>query len=496
MPAAREKEVERDRIRPQRCRRDYAASECAMPSAHRVEGRADRAHLALARLVGLLLRGGRGRGFGGRLGSGAGNGVRGRAAGVGLDRFALCVEARLRQLLGPLLGDDDIAALHGLVGTLSLALTQRVGPGLAGRTALAGGIVLLAVAERVGQFGIGSAAGRDRACDVLAGIAMAVEGDLGGRAEAPAQLFVVGELARDGRIGDREVIAVAGSHAQRSVGAGERRIGRLRDTAPAEQVLEEAARSAVGILAILRAAIVLSKGHQDAAALSLAFAAVALQPLDLGQVAVEVRPHLLDLVVERTALRRLAAEQREKAAALAAQALRLLTETVELGLLLRRGVLVALDLVRPGGIDPDATIEGGELAFEPQAGLAASGILPGILGCGRRHAQNEDGQSDAQSAQRIRDACHSHKLEPDPQLTLDDGSGGMVTKVWKPWLVPAPRDGFSRPRRRDAAPVHQRAALRAMMASPLSSAAQPEAEFNPSARDRTLTFQLMVTYEL
>jgi len=21
----------------------------------------------------------------------------------------------------------------------------------------------------------------------------------------------------------------------------------------------------------------------------------------------------------------------------------------------------------------------------------------------------------------------------------------MVTKVWKPWLVPAPRDGFSRP---------------------------------------------------
>src|SRR6478736_7340652 len=398
MPAAREKEVERGRIRPQRCRRDYAASECAMPSAYRVEGRADRAHLALARLVGLLLRGGRGRGFGGGLGSGAGNGVRGGAAGVGLDRFALRVEARLRQLLGPLLGDDDIAALHGLVGTLPLALAQRVGPGLAGCTALTGGIVLLAVAERVGQFGVGSAAGRHRACDVLTGIAMAVEGDLGGRAQAPAQLLVVGELARDGRIGDREVISVAGSHAQRSVGAGERCVGRLRDAAAAEQVLEEAARSAVGILAILRAAIVLPEGHQDAAALSLALAAVALQPLDLGQGAVEVRPHLLDLVVERTALRRLAAEQREKAGALATQALRLLAETVELGLLLCRGVLVALDLVRPGGIDPDATIEGGELAFEPQAGLAASGIL----GCGRRHAQNEDGQSDAQSAQRIR----------------------------------------------------------------------------------------------
>ena len=152
----------------------------------------------------------------------------------------------------------------------------------------------------------------------------------------------------------------------------------------------------------MRAAIVLAEGHQDAAALSLALAAVALQPLDLGQVAVEVRPHLLDLVVERTALRRLAAEQREKAAALATQALRLLAETVELGLLLRRGVLVALDLVRPGGIDGDAAIEGGELAFEPQAGLAAvAGILTGILGRGGRHAQNEDGQSNAQSAQQF-----------------------------------------------------------------------------------------------
>src|SRR6476469_809466 len=140
MPAAREKKWSGGRIRPQRCRRDYAASEGAMPLAYRVEGRADRAHLALARLVALLLRGGRGRGFGGGLGSGAGNGVRGRAAGVGLDRFALRVEARLRQLLGPFLGDDDIAALHGLVGTQPLALAQGLGPGLAGRPALTGGI--------------------------------------------------------------------------------------------------------------------------------------------------------------------------------------------------------------------------------------------------------------------------------------------------------------------------------------------------------------------
>jgi hypothetical protein len=93
---------------------------------------------------------------------------------------------------------------------------------------------------------------------------------------------------------------------------------------------------AVGVLTILRAAIVLAEGHQDSAALPLALAAVALQPLDLGQGAVEVRPHLLDLVVKRSALRRLAAEQREEAAALATQALRLLSETIQFGLLLRR----------------------------------------------------------------------------------------------------------------------------------------------------------------
>ena len=57
-----------------------------------------------------------------------------RPAGIGIeaDRLALRVEARLRQLLGPLLGDDDIAALDGLV----VALPQRVGPGLAGRRQL------------------------------------------------------------------------------------------------------------------------------------------------------------------------------------------------------------------------------------------------------------------------------------------------------------------------------------------------------------------------
>jgi hypothetical protein len=71
------------------------------------------------------------------------------------------------------------------------------------------------------------------------------------------------------------------------------------------------------------------------------------------------------LIVERTALRRLPAEQGEEAAALAAQPLRLLTQAVKLGLLLRRGILVALDLVRFSGVDGGAAVQRRELAFEP-----------------------------------------------------------------------------------------------------------------------------------
>jgi hypothetical protein len=118
-------------------------------------------------------------------------------------------------------------------------------------------------------------------------------------------------------------------------------------------------------LPVLRAAIVLPERDQDAAALALALTTVALQPLDLGQGAVEIGAHLLDLVVERHALRRLSAEQGEEAAALAAQALRLLAEAVDLGLLLCRGILIALDLVGLRGIDPGSAVDGGELAFEP-----------------------------------------------------------------------------------------------------------------------------------
>jgi hypothetical protein len=118
-----------------------------------------------------------------------------------------------------------------------------------------------------------------------------------------------------------------------------------------------------------------------------------LQPLDLGQersrfaricwIWLLSGPHCGDWPLNSA----------KEAAALATQALRLLAETVELGLLLRRRVLVALDLVRLGGIDRRRRGRGGELAFEPQAGLAApAGILTGILRCGRRHAQNRTGR--------------------------------------------------------------------------------------------------------
>ncbi len=119
-------------------------------------------------------------------------------------------------------------------------------------------------------------------------------------------------------------------------------------------------------------AIVLAKRNQDAAPLSFAFAAVALQPLDLVQVTIEVGALLLNLIAERAALRRLAAEQRKESTALAAQALRLLDQPVELGLLLAGGILVAPDLLGCGRVEV-ATIDRGELALEPHAVLRARG---------------------------------------------------------------------------------------------------------------------------
>src|SRR5262249_34083071 len=94
--------------------------------------------------------------------------------------------------------------------------------------------------------------------------------------------------------------------------------------------------------------------------------AAALQPIEVGEHSLERGAGLLDLLVERRALRVLPAEQREEAAALAAEAARLIGHPIELALLLAGGLLVALDLVGARRID-GAAIDLRELRFEPRA---------------------------------------------------------------------------------------------------------------------------------
>src|SRR5437588_29808 len=108
-----------------------------------------------------------------------------------------------------------MAALNGLVA----ALLQRLRPGLARQTAIASCVDLLAITERGGQIRVEPAAGRHRARDVLAGIAMAVESHLRGRALAVTNLLVLGKLGRHRRIGNREIVAVAGAPALRRLSA-------------------------------------------------------------------------------------------------------------------------------------------------------------------------------------------------------------------------------------------------------------------------------------
>jgi hypothetical protein len=95
----------------------------------------------------------------------------------------------------------------------------------------------------------------------------------------------------------------------------------------------------------LRAAIVLTERRQDRAALALAIGGIALQALQVGQHAIEIRTHLLNLIVDRAALLRLAAEQREEATAFAAQAPSLRRQPVELDLLALGGLFVTPDLL-------------------------------------------------------------------------------------------------------------------------------------------------------
>src|SRR5262249_16076485 len=170
--------------------------------------------------------------------------------------------------LCPLLGDDDIAALDRLI----IHLPQRLGPRLAREAAVASWAELLAITKRRGQLRVEPAADRHCARDVLAGIAVAVKGSFCGRAQSSAKLFVLGKFCGHRGIGDREVIAVAGSDAQRPVRARERTVRRRRHSA--EQIVEKAAWTGGDVLPILRSAIVLPQRHQDPAALRLALTAV------------------------------------------------------------------------------------------------------------------------------------------------------------------------------------------------------------------------------
>src|SRR6202044_4226 len=202
--------------------------------------------------------------------------------------------------------------------------------------------------------------------------------------------------ARHRRVRDREIVAVAGAHADRlkgarrqTVAAGSNNGAAARAAASAaEQFVEEARGSGlVGGGGVLRAAIVLRQLPDQRAALAVLAAGAALELLEIGGGAVEIAAHLLDLRVERAALRHQAGEQRQKPLALAALLVRLRQRAVEVGLLLGHGVFGALDLVGAGRIGR-ATIDGGELAFQPHAGRVRRRLVRRALGgrgSGQRH---------------------------------------------------------------------------------------------------------------
>src|SRR5690606_8958034 len=119
---------------------------------------------------------------------------------------------------------------------------------------------------------------------------------------------------------------------------------------------------------ILRSAIVLGEreDHRATLPVALGVAEAAAQLLQVAGDLVEIGTHLLDLVVDRAALRRLSAEQREEAGGIAAHAARLLGDAVELGLLALGRRLVAPDLFGAGRFTAVA-VDHRELGFEPLA---------------------------------------------------------------------------------------------------------------------------------
>src|SRR6516165_1708666 len=263
-------------------------------------------------------------------------------------------------LLRALLGDDDVALL--LCGGLLVDRLQRVGPGLTRRLAGAGRIELAAKAECVRQRRVRRAVDRDRLVDVLAGIAIGVECRFRRRTQRLAGLLVVGESRRHRRKRDREIAAVAGAHADGTIGSG-RRTDIAGDcgvrNATAEQIAQETAGRGHGV-GILRPAIVLRQRDQDRTALVVAIGveAAGAQLLEARGDLIEIGAHLLDLGVDWPALGGLAVEQREEAGTVATHAFGLRPDAVELTLLPGGGILVAADLIVLGRIGAAAALDG------------------------------------------------------------------------------------------------------------------------------------------
>src|ERR1700722_4033267 len=287
-------------------------------------------------------------------------------------RFCL----RPRHFLRPFLGDDDVALLFG--GGLVVDGFQRVGPGLAGGFAGAGWVELLPEAEGIRRRAISLAADRHCLVHVLAGIAIGIEVGLGGRTKRLAGLLVVGKTLRHSRKRDREIAAVAGADADGAIGAGRgagvRRHGAVVIVAT-EQVIQEIAGAALLLLLLQRVGvllpvIVLRERHKNRPALvfPLAAAEAGAQALEIRRDLVEVCAHLLNLIVHRTALRILTAEQREEAGALAAHPLRLQRDAVQLRLLPGGRILVAANLFVLGRVTAAAAaVDRRQLGLEPRA---------------------------------------------------------------------------------------------------------------------------------
>ena len=276
---------------------------------------------------------------------------------------------RLRHLLGALFGDDDIALLLGGGGVVDGF--QCVGPGLSGRLARAGWIELLAIVKRIRRRGIRLSVDRHRLAHILAGIAIGEQGRLGRRAESFTGLLVVGEAGGHSGERDRKIGAVAAADADRAVGTG------LRTEIAGRRARSCCCRTdcpgncpGPATRGVLGTAIILRQRHQNRAALIVAVGVAetaAAQPLEVGGDLVEVRPHLLDLIVDRTALRRLAVEQREKPGTVATHAAGLRGHAIELALLPAGGILVAAHLFVPGRVPAATMVDGRQLGFQPRA---------------------------------------------------------------------------------------------------------------------------------